>query len=57
MAPARRYSARKGQRHLPGLWLSATIGGHLGYESWLERDHVMWLDWDALVVGIAAQPF
>ena len=29
---------RKGQRHLSGLWWSATTGGHVGFESWLERD-------------------
>jgi len=57
MAPARRYRARKGQRHLPGLWWSCTVDGHVGFESWLERDQVMWLDWDRAVVGIAAQPF
>ena len=57
MSPARRYRVRKGQRHLPGLWWSSTMAGHVGYESWLERDHVMWLDWDRAVVGIAAQPF
>jgi hypothetical protein len=32
-------------------------GHHVGYESWLERDHVMSLDFDPLVVGIASQPF
>jgi hypothetical protein len=57
MSPVRRYRARKGQRHLPGLWWSSTMAGHVGFESWLERDHVMWLDWDPLVVGIVAQPF
>ena len=57
VSPARRYRARKGQRHLPGLWWSSTMAGHVGYESWLERDHLLWLDWDPLVVGIAAQPF
>jgi hypothetical protein len=35
---ARRSAARKGQRHLPGLWWSFTVAGHVGYESWLERD-------------------
>ena len=57
MAPARRIRARKGQRHLPGRWWSATNGRHVGYESWLERDQVMWLDWDRAVTGIASQPF
>jgi hypothetical protein len=55
--PVRRFTARKGQRHLSGLWWSATTGGHLGFESWLERDHMMLLDFDAAVVGIASQPF
>lgn len=32
-------------------------GGHVDFESWLERDHVMALDFDAAVVGIASQPF
>ena len=55
--PVRRFAARKGQRHLSGLWWSATTGGHVGFESWLERDHVMLLDFDTSVVGIASQPF
>ena len=29
----------------------------MGFESWLERDHVMALDFDQAVVGIASQPF
>ena len=29
----------------------------MGFESWLERDQVMALDFDAAVVGIASQPF
>ena len=33
------------------------MAGHVGYESWLERDHLMWLDWDRAVTGIASQPF
>jgi hypothetical protein len=57
MTPVRRIKARKGQRHLPGRWWSATDGRHVGYESWLERDQVMWLDWDQTVTGIASQPF
>ena len=35
--PTRRIRTRKGQRHLPGRWWSATDGRHIGYESWLER--------------------
>jgi hypothetical protein len=30
---------------------------HVGFESWLERDHLMLLDFDSTVVGIASQPF
>ena len=55
--PVRRYRPRKGQRHLSGLWWCATTGRHVGFESWLERDHVMLLDFDPQVVGIGAQPF
>ena len=36
--PVRRFPSYKGQRHLPGLWWSATDGRHVGFESWLERD-------------------
>jgi hypothetical protein len=39
--PVRRFRSRKGQRHLSGLWWSATTGGHVGFESWLERDQVL----------------
>ena len=28
-----------------------------GFESWLERDHLLNLDFDPTVVGIASQPF
>jgi hypothetical protein len=34
---------------MSGLWWSATTGGHVGFESWLERDQVMALDFDAAV--------
>lgn len=35
-SPIRRFTSHKGQRHLSGLWWSATTGGHVGFESWLE---------------------
>lgn len=54
--PVRRFTARKGQRHLSGLWWCATTGGHVGFESWLERDQLMLLDFDPTVSGIASQP-
>jgi hypothetical protein len=55
--PVRRFTSRKGQRHLSGLWWSATTGGHVGFESWLERDSLLHLGFDSSVVGIASQPF
>ncbi|WP_231584699.1 TnsA-like heteromeric transposase endonuclease subunit [Mycobacterium haemophilum] len=55
--PVRRFTTRKSQRHLSGRWWCATTNGHVGFESWLERDHVMLLDFDPAVVGVAAQPF
>ena len=55
--PAREFRWARSQKHLPGLWWSVTTGAHVGYESWLERDHVMLLDFDPRVTAIAAQPF
>jgi hypothetical protein len=55
--PVRRFPVVKGQRHWPGLWWSATNGGHVGYESWVERDVAMLLDFEAAVTGYASQPF
>jgi hypothetical protein len=55
--PVRRFVSYKGQKHLPGDWWSATGGCLIGFESWLERDHLMLLDFDPAVVGIASQPF
>jgi hypothetical protein len=55
--PVREFRWTRGQRHLPGLWWSVTTGSHVGYESWLERDHVLLLDFDPQVAAIAAQPF
>ncbi|MFJ8076763.1 TnsA-like heteromeric transposase endonuclease subunit [Streptomyces sp. NPDC096176] len=34
-----------------------TTGGHVGHESWLERDRLILLDSAPDVVGIASQPF
>ncbi|MCX4523644.1 TnsA-like heteromeric transposase endonuclease subunit [Streptomyces anulatus] len=55
--PVRAFTSYRRQRNLPGRWWSATTGGHVGYESWLERDQVMLLDFDPAVVGISSQPF
>jgi hypothetical protein len=53
----RRFSSYKGQSNFPGLWWSATAGDHVGFESWLERDHAIVLDFDPQVVAFASQPF
>ena len=45
-ARVRRFYSRKAQQHLPGRWWSATYGVHVGYESWLERDHLIVMDFD-----------
>ncbi|MEW1724700.1 TnsA-like heteromeric transposase endonuclease subunit [Streptomyces sp. NPDC093109] len=53
----RGFPSYRGQRHFPGLYWSATTGGHVGFESWLERDHVMLLDFTPEVTGLLSQPF
>jgi hypothetical protein len=55
--PSREIPSYHGQRHFPGWWWLATTGRHVGYESWLERDHLMALDFDRLVTGVSSQPF
>lgn len=56
-APVREFPSYRRQRYFPGMWWSATTGRHVGYESWLERDHAMMLDFDREVVGLSSQPF
>lgn len=55
--PVREFPSFRGQRNWPGLWWSATLGAHVAFESWLERDHAMALDFDRDVVAFAPQPF
>ncbi len=55
--PSRSFPSFKGQRNFPGLWWSATTGEHVAYESWVERDVAMLLDFDPQIVAFAAQPF
>jgi hypothetical protein len=55
--PVRSFPSLRSQAHFPGLRWSATSGRHVGYESWLERDHAMLLDFDPEVVGYSSQPF
>jgi hypothetical protein len=55
--PVRRFPQYKGQKHIPGRWWTAKMGCHVGYESWLERDNLMLLDFDSAVAAVASQPF
>lgn len=55
--PARRIPGYRGQRNMPGWWWSSSTGGHVVYQSWLERHHLMELDRVRQVVGISGQPF
>ena len=55
--PARAFRWSRGQRHFPGWWWLATTARHVGYESWLERDHLMLLDFDPAVTAVSSQPF
>lgn len=56
-APVRSFPSFRGQRNNTGWWWCATNRRHVGFESWLERDHVVRLDFDPDVVGLASQPF
>jgi hypothetical protein len=55
--PVRSFPAVKQSRNYPGLWWSVTTGRHVGFESWVERDVAMMLDFDRRVTGYASQPF
>ncbi|MGA4960339.1 TnsA-like heteromeric transposase endonuclease subunit [Streptomyces lavendulocolor] len=55
--PVRGFRWNKGERSFPGWYCAVTTGGRVGYESWLERDRLILLDFAPDVVGIASQPF
>jgi hypothetical protein len=55
--PVRPFRWSRGQGHFPGWWCLATTDRHVGYESWLERDQLMLLDFDPAVTAVASQPF
>lgn len=55
--PIRRVAAYKGQRNFAGLWWCTTNQRHVEFESWLEREHLIRLDFDTSVTGISSQPF
>nr|WTA00086.1 TnsA-like heteromeric transposase endonuclease subunit [Streptomyces sp. NBC_00857] len=55
--PVRTFRWAMDAEGFAGWYYSVTVGGHVGYESWLERDRLILLDRDPDVVGIASQPF
>ena len=54
--PVRSPGVYQRQRHMPGRWFSTTTGGFLEYESLLERDWMLLLDFDREVEWICEQP-
>jgi len=55
--PWRKARSARGQAHYPGYFWSATMGGHVIYESRLELARLLLADFDRDVTAIAAQPF
>lgn len=55
--PVRSFPSYPGQRNYPGWYWSATMGRRVGFESWVERGHLVALDFDPEVTAIASQPF
>lgn len=50
-APVRSPGVYRSQRHMPGRWFSTTAGRFLDYESLLERDWMLLMDFDAVGAG------
>jgi hypothetical protein len=55
--PVRPFHFEKGLGSFAGWWYFATTGTHVGFESWLERDHLMLMDFDPGVRAVSSQPF
>jgi len=55
--PARSFPSFKRQKNFTGLYYAATMDAHVGFESWLERDVAIMLDFDSQVVAFSSQPF
>jgi TnsA endonuclease N terminal len=54
--PVRVPRVYRRQRHMPGRWFSTTAGRFLEYESLLERDWMLLMDFDREVDWICEQP-
>lgn len=57
VSPWRRFRWRRGQAHYSGLYWSAVMNGHVGYESRLELAWLLLADRDPRLRGIYSQPF
>jgi hypothetical protein len=55
--PVRSFPSYKGQRNYPGWFWSSKMGKHVGFESWVERGHLVALDFAPEVTAIVSQPF
>jgi hypothetical protein len=55
-SPIRRPAVYRRQDHMPGRWFSTTARRFLDYESLLERDWMLMMDFDREVEGICEQP-
>jgi hypothetical protein len=54
---ARSFPSYRGQKNFSGLYYAATMDAHVGFESWVERNVAMMLDFDPDVVAFSSQPF
>ena len=54
--PVRTPGVYQRQRHMPGRWFSTTSGRFLEYESLLEREWMLMMDFDREVEWICEQP-
>jgi hypothetical protein len=55
--PVRSFPSYKGQRNYPGWFWSSKMRKHVGFESWVERGHLVALDFAPEVTAIVSQPF
>lgn len=57
LTPVREPAVRQGQRNMPGLWFSSLMRRHVSYESLLERNRMLLLDFDPSIRNYLEQPF
>lgn len=56
LKPVRKSSVVRGQSNMPGLWFSSVMRKHVAYESLLERDRMLLLDFDPRTSAYLEQP-